>query len=116
MLREDKKERRFHDSREMVELIDLDDAVFDALVTCDECWIYYYDSETKRQSSQWKHAGSLFFDSTGMIYTHWVPTGQAVNKEYYVEVSREFRKRFRRKRPARSETQFDVVCVVWSEH
>ena len=35
-----------------------------------------------------------------MIYMHWVPTGQTVNKEYYVEVFREFRKRFRRKRPA----------------
>ena len=42
----------------------------------------------------------FFFDSTGMIYIHWVPTGQTVNKEYYVEVLREFRKRFRRKRPA----------------
>ena len=31
---------------------------------------------------------------------HWVPTGQTVNKEYYVEVLKEFRKRFRRKRPA----------------
>ena len=41
-----------------------------------------------------------FFDSTGMIYMHWVPTGLTVNKEYYVEVLREFRKRFRRKRPA----------------
>ena len=41
-----------------------------------------------------------FFDSTGMIYMHWVPTGQTVNKEYYVEVLREFRKRSRRKRPA----------------
>ena len=41
-----------------------------------------------------------FFDSTGMIYTHWVPTGQTVNKEYYVEVLREFLKRFCRKRPA----------------
>ena len=40
-----------------------------------------------------------FFDSTEMIYTHWVPTGQTVNKEYYVEVLREFTKRFRRKRP-----------------
>ena len=35
-----------------------------------------------------------------MIYMHWVPTGQTVNKEYYVEVLREFRKRFHRKRPA----------------
>ena len=42
----------------------------------------------------------FFFDSTGMIYMHWVPTGQTVNKEYYVEVLKEFRKRFRRKRPA----------------
>ena len=35
-----------------------------------------------------------------MIYMHWVPTGQTVNKEYYVEVLREFSKRFCRKRPA----------------
>ena len=83
---------------------------------CNESWIYCYDPETKRQSSQWKHAGSPrpkkarqgksthkllmipFFDSTSMIYMHWVPTGQTVSKEYYVGVLREFR--FRRKRPA----------------
>ena len=53
---------------------------------CNESLIYCYDSETKRQSSQWKHASSPrpkkarqsksthkllmipFFDSTGMIY------------------------------------------------
>ena len=118
VLREDQKERHCHDSREMVELINSDPAVLDALVTCDEIWIYCYDPETKRQSSQWKHAGSprhkkarranpptnfwwfLFFDSTGMIYMHWVPTGQTVNKEYDVGVLREFRKRFHGKRPA----------------
>ena len=108
VLREDQKERRCHDSREMVVLINSDPAVLDALVTCDESWIYCYDPETKRQSCQWKHAGSPrpkkarqnksthkllmipFFDSTGMIYMHWT-----VNKEYYVEILREFRKRFR---------------------
>ena len=41
-----------------------------------------------------------FFDSTGMIYMRWVPSGQTVNKEYYVEVLREFRKRFLGKTPA----------------
>ena len=99
-------------------MVDSDPVVLDALVTCDESWIYCYDPETKRQSSLWKHAGSPrpkkarpsksthkllmipFFDCTGMIYMHWVPTGQTVNKEYYVEVLREFRKRFCRKRPA----------------
>ena len=118
VLRENQKQRRCHYNREMVEQINSDPAVLDSLVTCDESWIYYYDRETKRQSSQWKHAGSSrpkesrqsksthkllmipFFDSPGMIYMHWVPTGQTVNKEYYIEVLREFRKRFRRKRPA----------------
>ena len=41
-----------------------------------------------------------FCDSTGMIYMYWFPTEQTVKKEYYVKVLREFRKRFRRKRPA----------------
>ena len=58
VLREDQKERRCHDSKEMVELINPDPAVLDALVSCDEIWIFCYDPETKRQSSQWKHAGS----------------------------------------------------------
>ena len=103
----------------MVELINSDPAVLDGLVTCDESWIYCYDPETKWQSSQWKHAGSprpkkaiqsksthkllmipFFCDSTGMIYMYWVPTRQTVNEEYYVEVLREFMKRFRQKRPA----------------
>ena len=30
----------------------------------------------------------FFFDKTGMIYMHWVPTGQTVYREYYVEVLR----------------------------
>ena len=51
VLREDQKERRCHDSREMVELINSDPAVLDALVICDESWIYCYDPETNRQSS-----------------------------------------------------------------
>ena len=59
VLREDKKERRCHESREIVEPINLDPAVLDALVTCNESWIYCYDPETKRHISQWKHAGSL---------------------------------------------------------
>ena len=42
----------------------------------------------------------FFFDSTGIIYMHWVSTGHTVNKEYYVEVLREFRKEFLLKRPA----------------
>ena len=52
VLREDQKERHCHDSREMVELINSDPADLDALVTCDESWIYCSDPETERQSSR----------------------------------------------------------------
>ena len=50
VFREDQKERRCHDSREIVALINSNPAVLDALVT----WIDCYDPKTKRQSSQWK--------------------------------------------------------------
>ena len=112
VLREDQKERRCRDSREMVKLINSDPAILDALVTYDESWIFCYVPETKRQltlpdpirpdraNPPTHFWWSPFLDSTGMIYMHWVPTGQTGNKEYYIEVLREFRKRFRRKRPA----------------
>ena len=61
---------------------------------CKESWIYCYDPDIKRQSSQGKPTGPPrpkkarqskstlkllmipFFDCTGMIYMQWVPTGQ----------------------------------------
>ena len=101
VFREDQKERRCHDSWEMVELIHSDPAVLNALVTYHESWIYWYDPETefqmeacwlshipKGQTEQIRpqNFDDPFFESTGMIYMYWVPTGQTVNKEYYVEV------------------------------
>ena len=47
VLRGDQKERRCHDSRGVGELINSDPAVLDALMTCDESWIYYYDQESE---------------------------------------------------------------------
>ena len=46
VIREDQK-GRCHDSREMVELINSDPAVLEAMVTGDESWIYCYDQETE---------------------------------------------------------------------
>ena len=63
------------------------------------CWL----SQTQEGQTEQIHPQTFddtFFDSTGMIYMHWVPTWQTVNKEYYVEVLREFRKRYLGKRPA----------------
>ena len=62
----------------------------------------YWLSQTQEGQTEQIHPQTFddpFFDSTGMIYMHWVPTGQTINKEYYVEVLREFRKRFHQKKP-----------------
>ena len=69
-------------------------------VPVEACWL----SQTQEGQTEQIHPQTFddpfFIDSTGMIYMHWVPTGQTVNKEYYVEVLMEFRKRFHQKRPA----------------
>ena len=63
------------------------------------CWL----SQTHEGQTEQIHPQTFddpFFDSTCMIYMHWVPTGQTVNKEYFVKVLREFSKIFRRKSQA----------------
>ena len=61
VLREDQKERHCHDSREMVELINSDPAVLDALVTWDKSWIYCYDPEIPSEEASTLQIGSVAF-------------------------------------------------------
>ena len=75
------------------------------------CWL----SQTKEGQTEQISPQTFddhFFESTGMIYMHWVPTGQTFNKEYYVEVLREFSKRFRRTRPALFKS--DTGISTWT--
>ena len=64
------------------------------------CWLSQTRDGQQSKSTHRLWWSLFFFDSTSMIYMHWVPTGQTVNKEYYVVVLREFRRIFRRKWPA----------------
>jgi hypothetical protein len=72
--------------------------------------IFQYDPGTKRQSMHWKTPTSLimkkarmskskvkammivFFDIRGVIMIEWVPEGQTVNQEHYLEVLTKLRK------------------------
>ena len=77
--REDQEERRWHDSRGMVELIDSDPVVLDALVTSHESWIFY-DPETEfpveacwlsqTQESQTEQIHPQTFDDP-FFWQHW---------------------------------------------
>jgi hypothetical protein len=67
-------------------------------------WAHFSEPETKAQSKQWKRAGSqspekfklspsagkvmlvTFWNSRGMILTHFMPKGQTVTAKYYSEI------------------------------
>jgi len=99
---------------------------FKALIMNTICWIrslivmkhgYLRDLETKRKSMKWKSTSSLrpknarmsrskfkdmlivFFDIQGTVMAEWVPSGQTVNQQYYIEVLTKLRESLRRKRP-----------------
>jgi len=106
LLTADQEENRVKASRQFLRSYQREgEAFLDRIITTDESWLYYYDPETKLQSSVWKHTSSplpqearvnkflgkhmfiLFMDRKGMLLTHAVPKGETVNADYYCRVS-----------------------------
>jgi [histone H3]-lysine36 N-dimethyltransferase SETMAR len=108
------KDRRVQIAEEM---ISLDDSILKRIITGDETWIYAYDTETVQQSSEYRFKGearpkkprqsrskikvmlTVFFDYQGVVHHEFLPSGQTVNKEYYLSVMRRLREAIRKKRP-----------------
>ena len=109
LLSEDDRKRRISASRDFIRRWRASgDAFLDRIITTDETWLYFFDPETKQQSSVWTVKGSappkkarvsksagkrmciMFMDRTGIILTHFVPEDQTVNSSYYSKVSWNF--------------------------
>ena len=117
LLKEQQKELRKEVSDDMLDLANHDPEFIKTIITGDETWTYGYDPETKFQFSQWNHQESprpkksrqvccnvkvmltCFFDSRGIVHHEYVPEGQTINTEYYLQVLRRLREAVRRKRP-----------------
>jgi len=70
------------------------------LVTMDKTWLYHHGPETKQQSVEWRHNGSLrpkkfrvqksagkvhasiFLDQDGIVLLGYLPKGKTINAEY----------------------------------
>jgi len=101
ILTADQKQQRVNVCTELRQLALDDETFLFRVITVDESWIYGYDPETKRQSSQWKISTSprpkkaiqvksnlksmiiTFFDIKGILHKEFVPTGRTVNSEFY---------------------------------
>jgi hypothetical protein len=71
-----------------------DQNFIEGIITGDQTWVYGYDPETKRQSSQWKSPKSprpkkarqvhskliVFFDMEGILHYEYVLEGRTVNQ------------------------------------
>ncbi|XP_046396633.1 histone-lysine N-methyltransferase SETMAR-like [Ischnura elegans] len=117
VLTDDQKQRRMAVAQEMLERLQAEPNFLDKVVTGDETWVFEYDPETKRQSSEWHTTQSpkpkkarmtksrvksmliAFFDAKGMIHKEFVPAGQTVNGQYYAGVIRRLKDRVHRVRP-----------------
>lgn len=113
----EQKNLRLEIAQDMLETVNGDPDFMNTVITGDESWVYGYDPETKRQSTQWKHPSSprpkkarqvrsnvkvmltAFFDSSGLVHHEYAPHGTTITKEYYQEVLRRLRDAVRRKRP-----------------
>ena len=98
------------------------------IITGDEAWVYKYDLEMKRQSSQWKYADSprpkkarqvpskvkvmliVFFDMKSIVHYEYVPQGQTVNQQFYLQVLKRLRLAVSRKRPQK------LAAGAWALH
>jgi hypothetical protein len=99
-------------------MVDADRYFFNKIIPGDETWCFAYDSETKRQSSEWvgeisprlkklkfqrsciKTMLIIFFDSQDLVQKEFVPEGKIVNAEFYKGILDHLLKRIHRVRPA----------------
>lgn len=117
LLNFEQKQQRMEVAQESLNEVNVDSDLLKRVITGDETWVYGYDVETKAQSSQWRHPGSprpkkarqvrsnvkvmltVFFDFNGIVHHEFLPQGETINKEYYLQVQRRLREAVRRKRP-----------------
>ena len=112
------KENRITASQGLFDRLNADENFLKNVITGDETWAYGYDVATKVQSSQWMGKLSprpkkarqsrsnvrvtlavFFFDWKVIVRYEFVPCGETVDIEFYLNVLKRLRETVRRKRP-----------------
>ncbi|UYV84461.1 hypothetical protein LAZ67_X002283 [Cordylochernes scorpioides] len=117
LLTNEQNEHHKETCKNIVEMFNSDPKWLKNVITGDETWVYGYDLETKRQSSQWLEPGEprfkkarmiksklkclliTFFDVKGLVHYEFVTESQTINQHYYLDVLRNLREPVCQKRP-----------------
>ncbi len=121
VLRDDERTHRMLVSQEWLQKIEDDPDIINKIITADESWVWLFDPESKKESSQWirrhidprpkkaLHARSTkkllilpFFDIEGLIHVEYLQG--TVTSEVYIEALMHLRDQIRVKRPEKWRT------------
>ena len=120
VLTQEQKDFRVRLCRENLELLRQRPDVLDFVIMGDESWISVLEVETKQASSVWIPKGSnaprpakarrqrverktmltTFFDKKGVVLAEFLPLGETVDTDQYLETLRRLKECIRKKRPA----------------
>ena len=94
-----------------------DPTFLERIITGDETWVYHFEPESKRRSMEWRHPNSprtkkfkaqksaakimatVFWDSQGVILLDFLPKGETINSEVYIETFRKLKAKIECVRP-----------------
>lgn len=99
------KETRLRVCTELLERYESEGEHFlNKILTCDETWVHYYEPESKRQSTEWKHTSSpvrkkfktqasagkvmltVFWDAEGPVFCDYLEEQRTINSQYYSDM------------------------------
>ncbi len=110
------KQRRVDHARAALCTLGRNGAV-NRVICGDESWFYVWDPSSRRENCQWLASNAptpavpmreqstqkvmliIFFDHFGLVYRRFVPQGQGVNGQLYLQVLQELCDAIRRRRP-----------------
>ena len=97
-------------------------------MTQDETWVHHFDQESKMQSKQWKHSGSLapkkckrvhpaeklmaliFWDSQWVIMVNYLEQGRTKNGAFYAGELRRLCQEIARKRREKTDSRCSALA------
>ena len=116
LLTVEQKQQRIHDLVRCLKLFTRNKKDFlRRYITMNETWIHHFTPESKRASAEWRGEGesrpkrpktqqsagkaSVFWDMHGMLLIGFLPKGQTINSDYYIDLLDRLEDAIKRKRP-----------------